>query len=237
MKLSSILSLAGAAFASAAAAQSSTEPPAPNEIPAVHDNSMSKAMDDAERDRVEAKLNDHEARMALQHYGSCVVGKSEREAARILSMDFTTSKYRSGLRLLSDDSAKFCANPSFGTGVLRSANLLFAGEVAEALLEGSGPVASQLAKAAAGPATPGYALTDKVAICVVRSVPDQVAAVFSTERDTAEETAAINALSMPVQMCARAAQAIKPMSISPAGLRAMLATAAFRSVHAPGTAS
>ena len=122
--------------------------------------------------------------------------------------------------------------------MLRSANLLFAGEVAEALLEKSGaPVASQLAKAAAGTAPSGFSLTDKMAICVVRSVPDQVAAVFATERDSAEETATISALAAPAQMCGKAVGATKPVAISPAGLRAMLATAAFRSIRTAGAAS
>lgn len=213
------------------------EQPAQNEHPAQDDASMGKMLERVDSDRAAAKLGDHDARMALQHYGSCVVGNGTGEAARVMAMDFTTPTYRNALKLLSQDAAKFCADKAFGTGVLRSSNLLFAGEVAEALVEKSGtPVAAQLAKAAAAPATTGFSLTDKVAICVVRSVPDQVAAVFATERDSAEETAAITALSVPAQMCGKAVGATKPVSISPAGLRAMLATAAFRSIHAAGTA-
>ena len=233
MKLSSILALAGAAMASAAAAQSATEVPSPNEIPAVGDNSLERTIDETERDRAAGKLGDQDARLALQHYGSCVAGSATGEAGRVLAMDFTTPTYKNALRLLSRDAARFCASKAFGTGVLRSANLLFAGEVAEALLEKSGgPLGAQFAKAAAGAAPSGFSLTDKMAICVVRSVPDQVAAVFATERDSAAESAAITALATPAQMCGKAVGATKPVSISPAGLRAMLATAAFRSVRA-----
>ncbi len=229
--LAACLSLTAPAFAQ-------VEPAQAPDLPIANDASLERSLQDAERDRAAAKLNDHDSRMALQHYGSCVAESSAGEAGRVIAMDFTTPTYRNALKLLSQDAAKFCADKAFGTGVLRSANLLFAGEVAEALVEKSGgSVAGQLAKAAAAPATTGFALTDKVAICVVRSVPDQVAAVFATERDSAEETAAITALSMPVQLCAKAVQATKPMSISPAGLRAMLATAAFRSIRSAGTAS
>ena len=71
----------------------------------------------------------------------------------------------------------------------------------------------------------------------MRSVPSDVAALFATARDSAEETAAINSLATPMGLCAKAAQARKPLSVSPAGLRAMLATAAFRSIHTPGTSA
>ena len=87
-----------------------------------------------------------------------------------------------------------------------------------------------LGRAAAGNAAPTYSFTDRVAMCMVRSAPDQVAALFATAPASAEETAAIAALGTPAQLCARAAQATRPLSISPVGLRAMLATAAYRSI-------
>lgn len=227
-----------ACLALAAPAAAQVEPSQAPNLPAANDSSLEQSLKDAERDRASAKLNDHEARMALQHYGACVAGSATGEARRVIAMDFTTPTYRKALRLLSDDAAKFCSDKAFGTGVLRSANLLFAGEVAEALIEKSGtPVSVQLGKAAAGTAPTGYSLTDKMAICVVRSVPDQVATVFATERDSGAETAAIAALSTAAQMCGKAVNATKPISVSPAGLRAMLATAAFRSVTAANGAA
>ena len=85
-------------------------------------------------------------------------------------------------------------------------------------------------QAATVPATPSFSFTDRVAICVVRSVPGDVATLFATELNSSEESAALQSLATPMGLCAQAAQAKKPLSINPAGLRAMLATAAFRSV-------
>ena len=71
-----------------------------------------------------------------------------------------------------------------------------------------------------------------LASILMRSSPNDVAALFATERDGAVETVALKKVSATMGLCARAAEAKKPLSINPAGLRAMLATAAFRSVEA-----
>ena len=55
-----------------AAPLAAQEQPAQNEIPAQDDASMGKMLEHADADRAAAKLGDHDARMALQHYGSCV---------------------------------------------------------------------------------------------------------------------------------------------------------------------
>lgn len=168
-----------------------------------------------------------ESRRELEEWAGCIARKNPNEAARVLRMDFTTGDYGRALRMLSEED-KTCVG---FRGSLRSAGLLFAGELAETLLESDGtPLVSRLAKAGAGEATPAYSFTDKVAICVVRSVPNDVAALFATARSSAEETASLNALATPMALCAKAAQATKPIAVSPAGLRAMLATASFRSL-------
>jgi hypothetical protein len=175
------------------------------------------------------KSSDPAARLELEKWAGCVARKNPGEAARVLTMDFTTNAYGRALRMLSQDD-RDCIG---FRGSLRSAGLLFAGEMAETLLErDTAPLVSRLAKAGTVEATPAYSFTDKVAICVVRSVPNDIAALFATSRNSAEETASLNALAQPMAMCARAAQATKPIAVNPAGLRAMLATASFRSVAA-----
>lgn len=167
------------------------------------------------------------ARRELEQFAGCIVGNNPGEAARVLRMDFTTGAYSRALRMLSQDN-RDCFRYR---GSMRSAGLLFAGELAESLLESdSAPLVSRLAKASAGEATPSYSFTDKVAICVVRSVPNDVAALFATARGSAEETAGLDALATPMAMCARAANARQPIAVNPAGLRAMLATASYRSI-------
>jgi hypothetical protein len=205
-----------------------------SEHPAQDDTKLDKMLDRAERDRAAGHLNSHDARVALEKWAGCIARRSESEATRILTMDFTTPTYTRAQKMLAQDSGE-CIRDNTS---LRGDGLLFAGEMAEALLEsGSTPVAAALVRAAGTPATPAFSFTDKVAICVVRSVPSQVAELFATTRDSAEETAAINGLATPMGMCANAAHARKPLSVSPAGLRAMLATAAFRSVHAGASAT
>lgn len=170
---------------------------------------------------------DPAARMELGKWAGCIARKNPGETARVLRMDFTTGSYNRAIRMLSE-SDKSCVT---FRGTLRSAGLLFAGELAEAMLEsGSSPLAGRLARAAGMPSAQTYSFTDKVAMCVVRSVPDDVSALFATERGSAEETAKLEALATPMGMCAKAAEAHKPISVNPAGLRAMLATASYRSV-------
>jgi hypothetical protein len=230
MKWFAIL-VAGLLLAAPAVAQ--VEPAQAPDIPAANDASTEKMLKDAERDRGFART-DKVSRLALEGWASCVARKNAGEATRVLTMDFTTPKYDRAIKMLSEED-RSCIG---FRGTLRAGGLLFAGEMAEALLESDAtPIGTALVRAASTPATTGFSFTDKVAICVVRSVPSDVAALFATERDSAAETALINELATPMGMCANAAKARKPLSVSPAGLRAMLATAAFRAIHAPGTAS
>lgn len=167
------------------------------------------------------------ARRELERWAGCIARKNPREAARVLTMDFTSGAYGRAMRMLSEGD-KGCVE---FRGALRTGGLLFAGEMAETLLETDpAPLDRRLALAAAAPATKAYSFTDKVAICVVRSVPSEVSKLFATARGSAEETAALNALATPMGLCAKAAKARQQLVINPIGLRAMLATASYRSV-------
>lgn len=201
------------------------------QAPAEEGASRERLPERAEADGVFATERDSEARVALEQWAGCVARDNRSESGRVLTMDFTTKTYERALKSLADEG-RSCVK---FRGKMRSAGLLFAGEMAEALIEADGrPVVSQLAYAAGTPATIGYSFTDKVAICVVRSVPDQIAALFVTERDSTEEFAAIETLAVPTRLCAQVVDEKRKLSVSPAGLRAMLATAAYRSINAPG---
>jgi hypothetical protein len=211
---------------SAAVAQTAGESPIDN-LPARDDASTEKMLETAERDRIAARANDDESRTVLADWAGCLARANPGEAGRVLSMDFTSSGYQRAFVMLTDED-KQCRKLR---GSLRTSRLLLAGELAEALIERGGtPIGNALAKAAAMPATPAFSFTDRVAICVVRSAPGDVATLFSTARNSAEENTAVQALAVPMGLCAKAAEARKPLSINPAGLRAMLATAAYRSV-------
>ncbi|TCJ37468.1 hypothetical protein [Parafrankia sp. BMG5.11] len=174
--------------------------------------------------------SDSMARRTMSAFAACVVEGSTDKASALLLSDFRANSYRAGIQTMIRNN-DHCGRKVGLQGRLKMANLSFAGALAEALMKQRGaPLNAQLARAAASPAAPTYSFTDSVAMCVARSAPDQVAALFATTPGSAEETTAINVLATPAALCAQAAKARKPLSISPAGLRAMLATASFRSV-------
>lgn len=166
-----------------------------------------------------------EARATIQRYGACVANRSAGPAADVLTRDFTTRQYQQGLRVISRNNQDCFRR----RGRMQSSNLLFAGAIAEYLLEQSvEPLNVRLARAASRPATQAFSISDRVAICVVRSVPDDIARLFATEVATDAELAAARSLGPAVSQC-NADQ--RPIEVTPAGLRAILATAAFRTLH------
>lgn len=172
-----------------------------------------------------------EARGKVLEFGRCAAARSPEMAARTLGMNFTTSAYRNRLNQLSRNN-EGCLQ---GARRMRAGGLLFAGAMAEGLLDRAGaPLNVRLARAAAGAPTPAYSPSDRVAICVVRSLPDQVAGLFDTAPASAGEEAAVRALLPAFELCAQDGPRIRG---NEAGLRAMLATAAFRSVGAEAARS
>lgn len=174
-------------------------------------------------------VSDSRARIAIQSYGTCVASRSAGAAAEVLTRNFQTRQYQQGLRVLSRNNEDCFRR----RGRMRSHNLLFAGAIAEHLIEQAAePLNARLALAASRPAIQAFSPTDGVAGCVVRSVPDDVARLFATEVASEAETAAAQAFTGIVARCNTEG---RPIEISPAGLRAMLATAAFRTLNAPVT--
>ena len=126
------------------------------------------------QDRLD-QANTPEARQAIERFGTCTAKLQPGEAKRLLAMDFTSTGYRTGLRLLATETERKCAYGSIGRGKMRSSNLLFSGAMAEALLEAdSTPLNSRLARSANARVS-SYSPTDTVAQCLARSLPDQVA--------------------------------------------------------------
>ncbi len=172
---------------------------------------------------------DPAARQVLDAYGRCVAERKPQESLRILTQDFRSSSYRTGLRMLSQDAERNCAEDTLGRrGVMHSNNLLFAGAVAENLLEqGAQPINVRLARAASHSAAT-YSPTDALAQCLTRSLPDQVSALFASEPASEAETAATAPLFAAVRACSQAAKIEAQFEMSPPAMRAVLATAALR---------
>jgi len=164
---------------------------------------------------------------AIQQFGGCVADASTAKARTTLASDFRSPGYRRAMDQLVEANRN-C--PSFrGYTRLRASRLLFAGAMAERLVERDGlSVNRELAKAATKPAASTYSPTDVGAMCVVRSVPDDVARLFATDVATDAEKAAADALQPTFASCLKTQR----VEVTTDGLRAMLATAAFRSIHA-----
>ncbi|RYD50737.1 MAG: hypothetical protein EOP60_11220 [Sphingomonadales bacterium] len=166
------------------------------------------------------------ARFAAHNYGKCIADKSPEKSRELLAMDFTTSRFQTGMRAVSDAN-RYC----FGRrGKMRSSSVLVAAAMAERLLEldTSRPLNARLARAAAGAAPRSFSPSDAIAVCVVRSAPDEAAALLTSRIASEAERGAVEALSFVVSRCGQG----KKLSVSAEGLRAILATAAFRSINA-----
>ena len=165
-----------------------------------------------------------EARAAIQAFGACVADRAAVVARDVLSRDFTSRSYDRGLERLAS-SHDDCFRQR---GTMRSGNLLFAGAIAERLIERDAePLNARLARAALRPASRPYSPTDQAAICVVRSVPDDVARLFETDVASDAETAASQSLNPVMSACAGG----RPIEVTSAGLRSVLATAALRELN------
>lgn len=167
---------------------------------------------------------DGQARRIMAAYAACVADGSTDKVAEVLRRDFRTSEYRNGLRNLSRAN-EGCARKVGLRGSLRMANLPFAAALAEEMLRRDpAPLKIRLAKAASGRVVPTYAPSDAVAMCVARSAPDEVAILFGTAPDSAEEEAALAPIETVAAMCSRDAR----LEISAVGLRSIVATASYR---------
>ena len=207
-----------------------TPPEQPNEGPLLSgdrpERSLSPAHDLYYEDSAPATP---EALIAAHDFGACVADASAVAAAGVLNRDFTTRAYQQGLRRLTS-SNRDCFQRR---GSMRAGPLPIAGAIAERLIERrSEPVNVQLARAALRPATRGYSPTDRAAICVVRSVPDDVARMFATDVAGEAEASVAESLKPVLAACLGSRQQIE---VTPAGLRAILATAAFREIASDST--
>ena len=161
-------------------------------------------------------------RAAVAAFGRCVVKESPAKAHSVLTADFRTSEYRDGLKVLARVN-EGCFNRR---GKMRAGGLPFAAAMAEAAIMSSNvPLNVRLARAGIGNPAPTYAPSDAMAMCIARSVPDQVAALFATPIASNEETQAAEELRPAARLCAPKGVGL---DIQPYGLRAILATASYR---------
>ncbi|UNU42625.1 hypothetical protein EAO27_07820 [Sphingopyxis sp. YF1] len=168
---------------------------------------------------------DPEARQTLARYAACIAARSPDKVTDLLTQDFRETSYGNGLRNLVRAN-EGCARQVGTRGErLRGQNLPFAAALAEAMMAREAtPLKVRLAKAASGKEAATFAPSDKVAMCVARSTPDEVAGLFATEVGSDSEKQVADKLLPVVNLCGQGAK----VETSVAGLRSIIATASFR---------
>lgn len=167
---------------------------------------------------------DPAARMVMASFATCVAQVSPDKVSDVLTRDFRTTEYRNGLKNLVRAN-EGCASRVGLKGRLAGSNLAMAAALAEVMIErDASPLNARLAKAASGKEAATFAPSDKVAMCVARTTPDEVATLFGTEAGSDGETRAVAALQPAVTACGPDVA----LETSPFGLRSILATASFR---------
>jgi hypothetical protein len=161
------------------------------------------------------------ARVRMERFASCVADRSPEKAARTIAMDFRSTTYRSALKNLADANRDCYGYLS----TMRSGGLSFAGALAERLIErDTTPLNARIVRATHVPLPPRTP-SDAIAICVVRSAPDEVSRLFVTDVASEAEKAAITELQFVTGLCS---ENQPELQATVEGMRAMLATAALR---------
>lgn len=162
----------------------------------------------------------------LHGFARCVADRRTRWAREALTA--AVGSEESSRRLLAlADRGVVCAPP----GVLRFSGVLFAGGVAERLLQvrlGGGALAPRVALDSARPALQSRDETETMSLCTVMAAPAQVQALLATVPATREEAAAVRALTPQVGQCLAAGATAR---LNRPAIRSLLAIAAYRVVE------
>lgn len=166
----------------------------------------------------------------LQLFAACMVDRYTPGVRKLLALDYRSRAYQHRLDTLMDEGGR-CLPFAFGR--LRSSGVLIAGALAEASLPAALGGSRLAERVAYDPARPPVAARDDgeyLALCAVRTMPDEIAGLLATKPASDEERRAIAAIRPRLGPCLRAGAAAR---INTVGLRAILALAAYRLVSQP----
>jgi hypothetical protein len=169
--------------------------------------------------------------LILHRFSFCVAAQHRQEVETLLASDFTTDAYCDHLRHLAQNSSN--CTP---VGRLRFNGVLFAGDMAESLLENAGALRDLAARTAFDPQRPPLRArgeTEMMGLCTVRAAPASVEAVLKSRVASDEEATAMRALTPEIGSCLKAGTTLRlnrPM------IRAVLALAAQRLAAQAGAA-
>jgi hypothetical protein len=177
--------------------------------------------------------NDPRSLRSLQDMGTCIVDQTPWVAREVLALDYRSPEYAERIKALGARSTRCMGRSS----EFRSAGVLFAGSLAEALLKFEVKRKDLPARIAFDPArrpiearSPG----EEMALCTALHAPEQTAALFRTRPGTPEETQAEEALAPTMGQCLQ--KDLKVEMNRPA-IRSMLALAAYRIATTPKKAA
>ena len=168
--------------------------------------------------------NDPVALAKMHDVAQCVVADKRKTVAKLLRDDWWTVSYVERLR----DNAR--SKGCLDRGVLRFNRMVFAGALAEQMLESGSVNIATIASAEGAPVT-ARSPSEVMALCTVKAEPAKVSAMLGTTPGSAEERAAMRGLAPTLGDClAEGAQA----TLNAAGTRSVLALAAWRIAAARG---
>jgi hypothetical protein len=153
----------------------------------------------------------------MDSYAQCAVARDPNRTATLLAADYRTDAYRRAIRDFATSNRK-CLHG----GKLAFSQLIFAGDMAEAVLRRERVSAEQIAHEAASDQAPSAAR------CIVQKRPRDVAALLATKPTSDEEHDAITGLGNTLIACTPRGQTAITNTV---GLRAELALATYHMIH------
>lgn len=168
-----------------------------------------------------------EAVRAMHSVGECLATRYDKDARKVLALDFRSRGYGEALRELGRLGG-LCARDQLGRATLRSAGMPFAGSIAEALLEREGILADFAARTAYRPDVPAIEArnaSEFMAFCAIRKAPALTADVLRSEPGSAQENSAFSVAAPTLTGCVPAKSEFE---FSYQSLRALLALGAWR---------
>ena len=158
--------------------------------------------------------------VALRNFALCSVERSSDGAANLLSMEVGSAQYNKALRRFAKGH-DYCAARSR----LSFGGLLFAGDLAEALLLTRYRGAAAFSSLASQPNRAPRSLLEEVGACVARQRPEAIRALVAADPASEAERAALKATGDVLAACVPTGQTLK---LNKPAIRAMYALGAYR---------
>ena len=173
---------------------------------------------------VAGRSSEDVAIQAMHFYAACIVNQTPQGAREALALDSASSEYHKKLIRIAEGHKDQCV----GGNNMRFNDVLLAGALAERLLQLYDAPPRFVPMIASAKAIPAHDAMEVMAVCVTRTVPDKVWALFATDPTSQDEIAALNAMSPTIVGCIKSGQKI---ALNKPGLRAALAISAYRLGH------